>query len=106
MIKIKNGINDIYISTDNIYSGETLQIEIKSEMLLSSINFDVVPIWNERYYTFQIDQSTLEMVKGQHQIIIRHNNDIIHTDILFVEFDVLEEKKYKHKRKIRSYNGK
>jgi len=106
MIKINNGINDIYISTDDNFSGETLQVEIKSEMLLSSINFDIIPTWNERFYTFQIDQSLLKMVKGQHQINILRNNDTIHTDILFVVFDVLEDKKYTNERKIRSYNGK
>jgi hypothetical protein len=113
MIILQEGINTIYISNQGFVSGSTFEIQFESALLIETKTLTTYATgMTTRFVTFDITlveegqdnllANELFLVKGSHQITVTQG-DLDYTDILFVEFDALTDKKYTTSKKIHIY---
>jgi len=97
MIRIKKDTKRITISNDCQFSESEIKLEVQSSMKLSSKTYDLKITFNDRYYYFDWN---IKLDKGQHEFIITQEGiDLTQRELVFVEFDELDDIKYTPKQK-------
>ena len=102
MILLKQGNNTFYINNNGSFIDEDFSVEIESSMMLEKNTINLTPVSvNERFITFNMD---IDLEKGQHQFNFTQGaNKTIMTELVFVEFDEIEENTYTAPKKTRVY---
>lgn len=112
-MEIKSGTTNLYISNDG-FVNSAMTIEIDSAILLKTKTSTIsATTFYERYFTLTIEVVTNKsdedlpnnkyyLPTGQHQLTLTQG-DKLYTDLLFLEFEPLNDKKYTQTRKTRVY---
>ena len=112
MIVLNQGINTISI-TNQSFTDNFLNLQFESALLLNNKELDIMPhTSSDRFITIQFElvdkvdedfaHNKIHLIKGSHQINITQG-DLTFTEIIFVEFDALSDKKYNKDQKIHIY---
>jgi hypothetical protein len=110
---IKKGDNKIFINTSRFGLNPDIKVSIYSNMTNETKTFTPkVSESNERYFAFivvlveredeDLQNSKIFLIPGQHRITIK-SKEIEYLDLMYVEGDVLNDRKYNPEKTSRVY---